>query len=98
MSKKKLRKIRQILKFDPTNLNVQKKKKKFQRLKVYSRKTENVPIPFKGVNAKNVAKIVQFSFFCCKMLKSNDYRSWPNYRFFIVKKRHPGSSTVRKIV
>ena len=62
---------------------------------MYSRKTENVP--FKGVNAKIFAKLCNFLSFAVKCLNPMT-RSWPNYRFFIVKKRHPGSSTVRKIV
>ena len=60
--KQKLRRLQQVIHvlkaIDPANSNLKLQISKFLNLNVYSRKTENVQIHFKGVCAKIFAKFL----------------------------------------
>ena len=56
---KKCAKYNKLYIFDKTNSNMQKYLQDVQKLNLYSRKTENVQILFKGICAKIYAKFLR---------------------------------------
>ena len=76
-----------------TNLNIQKYLQNLQKLNLYSKKTDNMQILFKGICAKETEKFLRKSFAVCFLLnkvfqraiKSQNPMTESKYRFSRVK-------------